>query len=215
MVSRHVRLDPKVPYFGTPVVLVSTDNADGTPNLAPISSAWWLGRSCMLGLDATSRTPENLLRSRECVLNLCDAGMVQAVDRLALLTGRPDLPVHKAEKGFRYEADKFGVAGLTPLASVEVGPPRVAESPIQMEARLVSSRRFGAPHADAFAVEVEVVATHIAPDLVTGQREGHIDPVAWDPLIMKFTEFFGGGKSLHPSRLAIGFGLDHGPRAEQ
>jgi flavin reductase (DIM6/NTAB) family NADH-FMN oxidoreductase RutF len=212
--SMHVRLDPKVLYFGTPVVLISTDNPDGTANLAPMSSAWWLGRSCMLGLDATSRTPENLLRSRECVLNLCDARMVRAVDRLALLTGCSDLPVHKAEKGFRYEPDKFGAAGLTPVAAVEVSPPRVSESPIQMEARLVSSRRFGAPHAEAFAVEVEVVATHIAPNLVSGQREGHIDPVAWDPLIMKFTEFFAGGKSLHPSRLAIGFGLDHRLRTE-
>lgn len=31
----------------------------------------------------------------------------------------------------------------------------------------------------------------------------------WDPLIMKFTEFFGGGMNVHPSRLAAGFGMNH------
>lgn len=28
------------------------------------------------------------------------------------------------------------------------------------------------------------------------------DPLRWDPLIMKFCEFFGGGTQIHPSRLA-------------
>ena len=46
----HKTIEPTILYFGTPVALVSTMNADGTPNLAPMSSAWWLGWSCMLGL---------------------------------------------------------------------------------------------------------------------------------------------------------------------
>jgi hypothetical protein len=29
-----------------------------------------------------------------------------------------------------------------------------------------------------------------------------IDPLRWDPLIMKFCEFFGGGVQVRPSRLA-------------
>lgn len=164
----------------------------------------------MLGLDSTSRTRENLLRTGECVLNLRDVSMVGAVDALALTTGSARLPRHKTDKGFRYEPDKFGAAHLTPVGSVTVTPPRVAESPIQMEAALVSCRAFGAPHADAYAIEVEVTATHVENRLLEGQRPGHINPVGWDPLIMKFTEFFGGGHSLHPSRLATGFGLNHG-----
>ena len=36
----------KVLYFGTPVVLITTRNEDGTPNIAPMSSAWWqIGRA--------------------------------------------------------------------------------------------------------------------------------------------------------------------------
>ncbi len=36
----HRVSEPAILYFGTPVVLVSTLNADGSPNLAPISSVF-------------------------------------------------------------------------------------------------------------------------------------------------------------------------------
>ncbi len=37
--TEHVTITPSILYFGTPVVLISTENLDGTPNLAPMSSA--------------------------------------------------------------------------------------------------------------------------------------------------------------------------------
>jgi flavin reductase (DIM6/NTAB) family NADH-FMN oxidoreductase RutF len=43
MTDTHVTIEPAILYFGTPVVLISTQNEDGTANLAPMSSAWWLG----------------------------------------------------------------------------------------------------------------------------------------------------------------------------
>ena len=67
--------NPAILYFGTPVVLVSSLNADGSANLAPMSSAWWLGWRCMLGFGARSATPQNILRTGECVLNLPSAAM--------------------------------------------------------------------------------------------------------------------------------------------
>jgi len=67
--------NPAILYFGTPVVLVSSINADGSANLAPMSSAWWLGWRCMLGFGARSATPQNILRTGECVLNLPSANM--------------------------------------------------------------------------------------------------------------------------------------------
>jgi flavin reductase (DIM6/NTAB) family NADH-FMN oxidoreductase RutF len=50
----HTVIEPKILYFGSSVVLISTINEDGTPNLAPMSSAWWLNQSCMLGLSSKS-----------------------------------------------------------------------------------------------------------------------------------------------------------------
>src|SRR4051794_7242176 len=103
----HTITDPPILYFGTPVVLVSTENEDGSANLAPMSSAWWLGHRCMLGLAVASRTTENLRRSGECVLNLPSADLVDNVDRIARTTGSDPVPDGKRRRGYRHVADKF------------------------------------------------------------------------------------------------------------
>ena len=199
VVDMHQVVDLKVLYFGTPVVLIGTRNPDGTPNLAPMSSAWWLGDQGMVGMNTASRTTTNMLRERECVLNLPSSDLVAAVDRLALLTGSPESTPHRIEKGYRYEPDKFGAAGLTPLEADLVAAPRVAECPIQLECEVISSVPFG-PHATAHSVRV--VRAHVDESLVVPGTD-HVDPDAWDPLIMKFCEFFGEGTRLHHSRLAV------------
>ena len=71
----HSTIEPGILYFGTPVVLISTRNEDRSLNLAPMSSAFWLGWRCVLGLAATSKTPENMRRTKECVLNLPSAAL--------------------------------------------------------------------------------------------------------------------------------------------
>ena len=103
----HKVIKPKIMYFGTPVVLISTLNEDGSANLAPMSSAWWLGQTCMLGLGQSSKTVENLLREGECVLNLPSSDMVEAVDKLACTTGKNPLPEHKTKMGFKFIKNKF------------------------------------------------------------------------------------------------------------
>jgi flavin reductase (DIM6/NTAB) family NADH-FMN oxidoreductase RutF len=114
MDTPHVSIEPSILYFGTPVVLISTVNDDGTFNLAPMSSAFWLGWRCVLGLDASSKTPQNMLRTGECVLNLPSVHEVGAVNRLAKLTGVDPVPACKVDRGYRYEPKKFEAAGLTP-----------------------------------------------------------------------------------------------------
>ena len=104
----HINVEPSILYFGTPVVLISTRNLDGSTNVAPMSSAWWLGWNCMLGLGAKSHTAQNLQREKECVLNLPSVAMVDAVNRLARLTGSDPVPPHKLGMGYRHEKDKLG-----------------------------------------------------------------------------------------------------------
>src|SRR3984885_5191270 len=113
----HINVAPSILYFGTPVVLISPRNLDGTTNVAPMSSAWWLGWNCMLGLGARSHTAQNLLREKECVLNLPSVAEVAAVNRLARLTGSDPVPPHKVAMGYRHEKDKLGAAGLSAAAS--------------------------------------------------------------------------------------------------
>ncbi len=199
-------VEPAILYFGTPVVLISTLNADGSPNLSPMSSAWWLGWTCLLGLDASSKTTENLIRTGECVLNLPSSDLVGAVDRLALLTGSNPLPAHKAFLGYRFVADKFAAAGLTPQPSDLVGPPRVEECPVQLEAVVenvrpvaVNDPRMPVPSR---AVEVRIKRVHVAEGMLAEPGSQRIDPDKWRPLIMNFRHFYGLGTCLHSSKLS-------------
>ncbi len=198
----HKTIDPTILYFGTPVALISTLNPDGSPNLAPMSSAWWLGWSCMLGLGQMGQTSDNLIRTGECVINLPSEDLVTHVDRLALTTGKNPVPEKKRDWGYRYETDKFGIAGLSAIASESVAPPRVLECPVQMEGIVHDFRSFG-KNVKANAFEVHIVKLHVDEQLLVceGSRP-HIDPVRWRPLIMSFCQFFGLGGELHPSRLA-------------
>jgi flavin reductase (DIM6/NTAB) family NADH-FMN oxidoreductase RutF len=198
-------IEPRVLYFGTPVVLISTENENGSANLSPMSSAWWVDQSCMLGFDASSQTTVNLQRTGELVLNLPDSSMVDAVDRLAMFTGSAVVPAHKAAKGYRHLADKFGVGGLTPIASDLVRPPRVAECPIQMEATVQRIHPFAGTDSGLVSVEVSIVRTHADPALLVAGSDRHVDPERWDPLIMKFCHFYGRGVNLRSSRLADGW----------
>lgn len=198
----HRVITPKILYFGTPVVLISTLNLDGSANLAPMSSAWWLDQSCMLGLGTRSHTVENLRRERQCVLNLPSAAMVTAVDRLALTTGSNPVPDYKVKMRFRHESQKFAVAGLTSTPSDLVRPPRVAECPVQLEAVVEQFQPFGNPDDHSVAIEVRIVRVHVDDQLLNAEKRHHIDPDKWKPLIMSFLEFYGLGEQLHPSRLA-------------
>jgi flavin reductase (DIM6/NTAB) family NADH-FMN oxidoreductase RutF len=198
--------NPAILYFGTPVVLVSSLNSDGSANLAPMSSAWWLGWRCMLGFGARSATPQNILRTGECVLNLPSAAMAPIVDRLALTTASDPVPEFKQKRGYRHEARKFERAELTPVPSEVVAPPRALECPIQLEARLTDSHRIAEDNAairgNLVALEVEIVRVHADSSiLVPGERD-RIDPDKWRPLIMSFQQFYGLTPRLQESTLA-------------
>jgi len=202
--SMHETIEPTILYFGTPVALISTLNADGTANLAPMSSVWWLGWSCMLGLGQMGQTSDNLIRTRECVINLPSAAQVTHVDRLALTTAKDPVPERKREWGYRYEADKFARAGLTPVPSLSVAPPRALECPVQMEGVVHDFRAFG-KNVSAHCFEVHIVKLHVEESLLVAGNDSerpHVDAERWRPLIMSFCRFFGLGAELHPSRLA-------------
>jgi flavin reductase (DIM6/NTAB) family NADH-FMN oxidoreductase RutF len=202
----HRTIEPTILYFGTPVALISTLNEDGTPNIAPMSSAWWLGWSCMLGLGSMGKTSDNLIRTRECVINLPSEREVTHVDRLALTTGKNPVPERKQSWGYRYEPDKFCTADLTPMPSLMVSAPRIKECPVQMEGIVHEWRPFG-KNVSANAFEVHIVKLHVDESLLVDGESGdssrpHIDPEKWRPLIMSFCRFFGIGEEVHPSRLA-------------
>ena len=202
----HTAIEPGILYFGTPVVLISTDNEDGSANLAPMSSTFWLGWRAVLGLNARSKTTENMVRSRECVLNLPSDALAANVDRLALTTGTDPVPPVKVQRGYRFEPDKFGIAGLTPVASDVVGPPRVAECPVNLEGVVEDVRSLAADddaqRGKILVFEVRIVRVHVHDDIRMAATSDRIDPDAWRPLIMSFQQLYGLGPRVHSSTLA-------------
>ena len=198
----HHEIDPKIMYFGTPVVLISTMNEDGSPNLAPMSSAWWLKKSCLLGLGKSSQTFSNLQREKECVLNLPSAEMVSAVDRLALTTGKDPVPEYKTRMGFEHVIDKFARANLSAAAAGTVRPPRVAECPIQLEAVVENIHDVGGAGSSLAAIEVRIIRAYFDERILNDRKRHYVDTDKWKPLIMSFCEFYGLGDKVYPSRLA-------------
>jgi flavin reductase (DIM6/NTAB) family NADH-FMN oxidoreductase RutF len=204
--STHVAARPDILYFGTPVVLISTINPDGSPNLAPMSSAFWLGWRTVLGLNAASQSAQNMRRTGECVLNLPSEALAEAVDRIALTTGADPVPKTKQQRGYEHVADKFTRAGLTPVPSEGVSAPRAAECPVALETVVeqVHSLAQDDPiqSGHILIIETRVTAVHVHPELLTGDAADHIDPDVWRPLIMSFQKFYGLGAQTHSSRLS-------------
>jgi len=198
--------EPAILYFGTPVALLSTINPDGSANLAPMSSVFWLGWRAMLGLGAASQTAQNLIARREVVINLPSAAMADAVDALALTTASDPVPAYKAARGYRHEGDKFARAGLTPLLSDTVTPPRAAEAPVQLEARIEAIHSLAAEDpaqaGKILTFEARITRVHLHESIIMADDPNRIDPDLWRPLIMSFQKFYGLGPEVRPSTLA-------------
>ncbi|QHE90421.1 flavin reductase family protein [Pandoraea fibrosis] len=113
-----------------PIALVTTINDGGAVNAAPFSMFNMLGEEppiVMLSInrrddDSLKDTAANILRSREYVVHLTDEAMTA---RMHVCGDR--LPPSESE---------LTHAGLTPVASSLVAPPRIAEAPVAFECTL-------------------------------------------------------------------------------
>lgn len=200
MLSRHQPIAPPVLYFGTPVVLITSLNPDGTTNISPMSSVWALGDRVVLGLSSTSKGRENAVRERQLVLNFPSPELWSNVEAIARTTGRSPVPPHKQKIGYRFEADKFGASGLTPQAADLVRPLRIAECPIQFETEVVAWHDPGAgwpqERPEAFQiVEAKVLRVHAHKNIVMPGTD-HVDTARWSPLLYVFRHYFGTGPDL-------------------
>lgn len=155
-----------------PIALVSTVSRDGVANLAPFSFFSGVGSApptvlfCPAlrpseqdGAGEKKDTLRNVEETGEFVINVVSEAMAAAVN--ASSTEAPP------------EVDEFSLSGLTPIASQVVRPYRVAESPAQMECRLLQVIYTGHAPASGVIVLGEVVRFHVREDLVQNFR---VDP---------------------------------------
>ncbi len=82
----------------------------------------------------------NLRENGECVVNVVDASFAA---QMVLSSGEYD-----------YEVSEFGVTGFTEESSDRVRPPRVLESPVAMECRLLQTVEVGMPVTTIVLLEI-------------------------------------------------------------
>ncbi|MFZ6745506.1 flavin reductase family protein [Undibacterium sp. JH2W] len=203
----HISSESSILYFGTPVILVSTVNEDGSFNLAPISSIFWLGWRAVIGVGSSSQTARNLKRNGQCVLNLASVNDVAAVNKLALTTGSDAMSPWKAARGYRLERNKFELAGLTPQASETVQAARVQECLVQQECTVAAMHGIAEDEAmlkgGILTFELKIQRLHVDASLLLDGNPDRIDPDKWQPLIMSFQKFYGlDNQQVHASTLA-------------
>lgn len=178
---------PTMFYYGFPVVLLTTTDKDGNADVTPISSTFTLGANAVIALVKLNKAYHNVMEVPEVVFNLPTAAMWEKVEAIAPYTAQNPVPPQKIGK-YTYTDDKFSIGGFTQLPSEKVRPPRIAECPIQAEAKVknVNDR-------DAYVlVELEFVQVHAEDHLV---MEGNkINPLEWEPLIYNFKHYYGLGE---------------------
>lgn len=202
----HIKSYPSILYFGTPVVLISTKNPDGTDNLAPMSSIFWLGWRCIIGLGASSQTAQNLLVTKEAVLNMPSVNEAKAVNLLARTTAANPVPQSKILKGYRFEKNKFEIAGLTGTPAETINASRINECPVQMEAVVMDIHKLAEDEplqqGKIITFELKINTVFLDKSITMDNHPNRVDPDKWKPLIMSFQEFYTLGDKLHESTLA-------------
>lgn len=153
-----------------PIAFVSTMSASGLVNLSPFSffnavayDPPTLVFSCSKYAagwpDKKKDTLANIEETGEFVVNVVVDDIAEAMNQTA------------AE--YPTEVNEFEVAGLTPAPSDLVRPPRVAESPVNMECRLVQVVPIGEGRHQHGLVIGEIVLLHIRDDIISGHRINH------------------------------------------
>ncbi len=151
-----------------PIAFVSTSSADGVANLAPFSFFTAVSANppviCFSPMvrasdGAEKDTLRNIRATGEFVVNIVSEGIVVQMNLCA-----PEYPP---------QVDEFAKSGLTPAPSDFVAPPRVAESPVNMECKLVQIVEVSAKPLGGSLVLGEVLRFHIADALFDNFK---IDP---------------------------------------
>ena len=148
-----------------PIAWVSTVDAGGRVNLAP-HSYFTVASADPPVVSFTSIGRKDSLRNVEATGELVVNVLPWRLRGLANLTSIDAPP----------GTDELALAALTPMPSVVVRPPRVAESPAAMECQLLEVRSFGDLPRSGHVVFAEVV--HVSVDEAVMADDGLPDVVA-------------------------------------
>ena len=153
-----------------PIALASTIDKNGNVNLSPFSYFnVFSAAPPILVFSPANRvtdnsrkdTLENILETKEVVINLVDFGLVE--------------PTSLSSVYYDRGIDEFLKSGLTKITSEKVLPPRVLESPISFECKVNEVISLGNNGGAGNLIISEIVMIHINKQLLT--LNGDIDPL--------------------------------------
>jgi flavin reductase (DIM6/NTAB) family NADH-FMN oxidoreductase RutF len=149
-----------------PIAWVVSQDARGNVNAAPFSFFnAFAGDPPVVGVGIGSHKPpqakdtrENIRETGEFVINLVSEELASAMNITAI---EFDRGVNELEK-----------SGLTTIASTHVKPPRIAESPVAMECKLMQIIELGPNNG---LVLGRVVGMHVRDDSVIDPAKNYVD----------------------------------------
>lgn len=149
-----------------PIALVSSMNADGEVNLSPFSYFNIFSHNppvCVFSTvrrmrdGSTKHTFENIQEVDEVVINIVNYDMLH----------QQSLSSTEYPKG----VDEFIKAGFTPLKSLLVKPPRVNESPVQLECKVIQQVDLGNGPGHGTLIVCEVLKMHFKASLLNEENK--------------------------------------------
>jgi flavin reductase (DIM6/NTAB) family NADH-FMN oxidoreductase RutF len=149
-----------------PIAWVVSQDSTGRTNAAPFSFFnAFASDPPVVGIGIGSHTPQrpkdsraNIQETGQFVVNLVSEETAEAMNITAI--------------DFKPGVDELVQAGLTPLPSVRVKPPRIAESPVAMECELIQIVDLGTNTGLVLGL---VLAMHIRDDAVIDAARHYID----------------------------------------
>jgi len=178
MARRQIK--PFRPIHPSPAALVTSVDDAGRPNIITLGEVFnvSVAKPVIVGIAvAKPRYSHELIsRSREFVVNLPTAALLETVDRCGCVSGR--------------ECDKFATFGLSQIPATVVRPPLVAQCPVNVECRVTAIQEVG--DHDLFLGEV--VAEHVDESAL--DEQGRVDVARLDMLIYAHSTYWSAGQQL-------------------
>ncbi len=176
-----------------PIAFVSTVDKDGNENLAPYSFFNAFSSNPPLLVFSSNRrvrdnttkdTLANVIETKEAVINVVS----HSIARQMTLTS-VEFPAGTSE---------FKKSGLTPVASELVSPPRVLESPVNMECKVKDIITLGSEGGAGHLIICEVVMMHVDEEVIDDNNR--IDPHKIDLMGRMGRSFYvrASGENVYP-----------------
>lgn len=172
--------------YPLPVVMVSVADNTGRTNIITVA---WAGTICTnppmvsISVRPSRYSHPMIMETGEFVINLTTEELAYAADYCGVRSGK--------------EVDKWKEAKLTPVKSDLVKAPCIAESPVNIECRVVRTEQLGSH--DLFVAEV--AAVHVDDRYMDEKGCFHLESAR--PIVYNHGEYYAIGKRLGKFGFAV------------